>query len=77
MSGSVTNRHSRVPPRHCVAPFDCDWKNEELARRRVKGAQTIDRRLDRGVRTIGPLSRGRFRSCSWLWYISCCAVWSR
>jgi len=40
----------------------------------LKGAQTIDRRLDRGVRTIGPLSRGRFRSCSWLWYISCCAV---
>jgi hypothetical protein len=42
----------------------------------LKGTQSPDRRPDQRVRTIGPPSRGRFRSCSSLLCICCCAAWS-
>lgn len=44
---------------------------------RVKGTETIDRRLDRCVRRIGPPScHGRFAPCCSPFCISCCVVWS-
>ncbi len=42
----------------------------------LKGTQTTNRRHGQCVRTIGPLSHGRFGSCSSVSCICCCAVWS-